>query len=61
MTETPDRERHCLIVEDEPTLALLRGIGVHYGQGFLLGEPAPIESLPGHCAPQDLVAAPALH
>jgi diguanylate cyclase (GGDEF)-like protein/PAS domain S-box-containing protein len=48
-------------VEDEPTLALLRDIGVQYGQGFLLGKPAPIESLPGHCQPQDLVAAPALH
>jgi Amt family ammonium transporter len=32
-------------VEDAPTLALLRDIGVEYGQGFLLGEPAPIESL----------------
>jgi len=29
-------------VEDEETLQLLRDYGVDYGQGFLLGEPAPL-------------------
>ncbi len=29
-------------VEDAETLALLRDYGVDYGQGFLLGEPAPL-------------------
>ena len=32
-------------VEDQPTLDLLRHIGIHHGQGFLLGQPAPLESL----------------
>jgi EAL domain-containing protein (putative c-di-GMP-specific phosphodiesterase class I) len=32
-------------VEDAPTLELLQGIGINYGQGFLLGRPAPIESM----------------
>jgi EAL domain-containing protein (putative c-di-GMP-specific phosphodiesterase class I) len=31
-------------VEDTATLELLRTIGVNYGQGFLLGQPAPIDS-----------------
>ena len=31
-------------VEDTATLELLRRIGVNYGQGFLLGQPAPIDS-----------------
>ena len=33
-------------VEDAPTLELLRQIGIHHGQGYLLGKPAPLESLP---------------
>ncbi len=32
-------------VEDQPTLDLLRQIGIHHGQGFLLGKPAPLEGL----------------
>ena len=32
-------------VEDADTLNLLRSIGIDYGQGFLLGRPAPIQSL----------------
>ena len=32
-------------VEDAATLELLQGIGINYGQGFLLGRPAPIESM----------------
>ncbi|WP_448505793.1 EAL domain-containing protein [Immundisolibacter sp.] len=32
-------------VEDEATLQILRGIGVNHGQGFVLGRPAPIESI----------------
>ncbi|GAB4358845.1 MAG: hypothetical protein Kow0073_17570 [Immundisolibacter sp.] len=31
-------------VEDTATLELLRRIGVNYGQGFLLGQPTPIDS-----------------
>ena len=31
-------------VEDEETLALLRDYGVDYGQGFLLGAPAPLRT-----------------
>ncbi len=30
-------------VEDEPTLDLLRGLGVDYAQGYHLGRPAPLE------------------
>lgn len=30
-------------VEDEPTLALLRKLGVDYAQGFHIGRPAPLE------------------
>jgi EAL domain-containing protein (putative c-di-GMP-specific phosphodiesterase class I) len=32
-------------VEDAATLDMLKTIGVNYGQGFLLGRPAPIESM----------------
>jgi diguanylate cyclase (GGDEF)-like protein/PAS domain S-box-containing protein len=32
-------------VEDEPTLHMLRQIGVNHGQGYLLGRPAPLEVL----------------
>lgn len=31
-------------IEDTATLELLRTIGVNYGRGFLLGQPAPIDS-----------------
>ena len=37
-------------VEDEPTLQMLQSIGIDHGQGFLLGRPTPIESLPGAAA-----------
>ena len=30
-------------VGDEPTVALLRSLGVDYGQGYFLGEPQPLE------------------
>jgi EAL domain-containing protein (putative c-di-GMP-specific phosphodiesterase class I) len=29
-------------VQDDESLALLRDLGVHWGQGYLLGEPAPL-------------------
>ena len=32
-------------VQDAATLDMLKTIGVNYGQGFLLGRPAPIESM----------------
>ncbi len=32
-------------VQDAATLDMLRGIGVNYGQGFLLGRPEPVERL----------------
>jgi diguanylate cyclase (GGDEF)-like protein/PAS domain S-box-containing protein len=32
-------------IEDQPTLDLLRQIGVHHGQGFLFGQPAALDSL----------------
>jgi len=44
-------------VEDEATLQMLRGIGVNHGQGFLLGRPAPIESLPQAAAQPALRSA----
>ncbi len=34
-------------VEDERTLALLRELGVDYGQGFLIGRPAPLATESG--------------
>lgn len=38
-------------VQDEASLDLLRDLGVHWGQGFLLGEPAPLaDQLRGHAA-----------
>ena len=36
-------------VEDQPTLDLLRRIGIHHGQGFLFGQPAPLEALLADC------------
>jgi PAS domain S-box-containing protein len=33
-------------VEDQPTLEVLRGLGVDFAQGYLLGRPAPIETIP---------------
>jgi EAL domain-containing protein (putative c-di-GMP-specific phosphodiesterase class I) len=30
-------------VEDEPTLVLLRQLGVDYAQGFYVGRPTPLE------------------
>ena len=30
-------------VEHETTLELLRDLGVNYAQGFLIGEPKPVE------------------
>ena len=42
-------------VEDEATLHMLQEIGVNHGQGFLLGRPAPIESM------LEVAAQPALH
>jgi PAS domain S-box-containing protein len=35
-------------VETEATLELLRGYGVDYAQGFLIGRPAPIDTLSDH-------------
>ena len=32
-------------IEDQPTLDLLRQIGIHHGQGFLFGQPAALEGL----------------
>ena len=34
-------------IEDPATYALLRGLGAHYAQGFLLGRPAPLWSSSG--------------
>ena len=33
-------------VEDQPTLEVLRGLGVDFAQGYLLGRPTPIETIP---------------
>jgi diguanylate cyclase (GGDEF)-like protein/PAS domain S-box-containing protein len=38
-------------IEDEATLVLLRELGVHCGQGYLLGRPAPICGAEPICAP----------
>ncbi|MHB8233189.1 MAG: EAL domain-containing protein, partial [Solirubrobacteraceae bacterium] len=35
-------------IEDERTLALLRELGVDYGQGFLIGRPAPLATQSRH-------------
>jgi PAS domain S-box-containing protein len=35
-------------IEDEHTLALLRELGVDYGQGFHIGRPAPLETADAH-------------
>ena len=32
-------------IETEEQLVLLRSLGCHYGQGFLLGRPAPAEDI----------------
>jgi EAL domain-containing protein (putative c-di-GMP-specific phosphodiesterase class I) len=34
-------------IEDAATYALLRGLGAHYAQGFLVGRPAPLSSSSG--------------
>jgi EAL domain-containing protein (putative c-di-GMP-specific phosphodiesterase class I) len=31
-------------VQDEPTLRLLRELGVDYVQGYLIGRPSPVEA-----------------
>jgi EAL domain-containing protein (putative c-di-GMP-specific phosphodiesterase class I) len=35
-------------VEHQATLDLLRELGVDYAQGFLIGEPKPVEYMPSH-------------
>jgi EAL domain-containing protein (putative c-di-GMP-specific phosphodiesterase class I) len=47
-------------VEDEPTLAKLRTLGVDYAQGYHIGKPQPLTpASPRAFAPNDILAAPA--
>ncbi len=46
-------------VGDEPTVELLRGLGVDHGQGYYLGEPQPLQDFLAEIAAPELAAPPA--
>jgi EAL domain-containing protein (putative c-di-GMP-specific phosphodiesterase class I) len=46
-------------VGDTPTVALLRELGVDYGQGYFLGKPRPLEGFLAELATGSSAHAPA--